>query len=70
MGSLFSTPSVPAPPPPKPTPPMPDMQSPQVQEASRMQAASILGRDGRRSTILSQGNGGGAYTQKTLSGTE
>jgi hypothetical protein len=49
---------------------MPDMQSPQVQEASRMQTASILGRDGRRSTILSQGNGGGAYTQKTLSGTE
>lgn len=64
-------PSPPPPPEPKPTPPMPDMQSPQVLEAQRANTAAILARSGRRSTILSQGEGapaGTPYSARTLSG--
>lgn len=58
----------PPPPPPKPTPPMPDMQSPAVLEAEQQRMQAIIGRSGRRSTILSQGESDQPYTRRTLGG--
>lgn len=68
MAGLFGSPSIPPPPPIAPTPPMPDLQSPQVMEAQQIQTASILGRSGRRSTILSQGGETPPYSKPVLGG--
>lgn len=54
MSALFSpkTPEV------KPSAPLPDEYSPGVLEARRRQQANMMGRGGRRSTILSEDEGG------------
>lgn len=73
MAGLFNRQQEAAPPPVKPPAPMPDTSSAEVKESERSRMAQILGRGGRRSTILtgmtdSTGGGEGdrAYTRKTL----
>ena len=63
MAALFSpkTPEV------KPAAPLPDEYSPGVLEARRRQQANMMGRGGRRSTILSEDEGG-TFTDGKLGG--
>lgn len=68
MAGLFSTPKPPAPP---PVVPMPDEESPEFEEVRRKQAAEMLSRGGRRSTILTrddQSGDGRTYRRQTLGG--
>lgn len=53
----------------KPAAPLPDEYSPGVLEARRRQQANMMGRGGRRSTILSEeGDNGGTFTDGKLGG--
>lgn len=53
----------------KPTAPLPDEYSPGVLEARRRQTASMMGRGGRQSTMLSEGEQpGGTFTGTKLGG--
>jgi hypothetical protein len=63
MGSLFKKPE-----PPKPVA-MPDSEGPQVREAEARRRRTIAAQSGRRSTVLSQGQGEagtGAYRASVL----
>lgn len=73
MGGLFGggRSNVPPPPPPRPVAPLPDEEGPEVREAQRRRIASIFGRTGRSSTLLSEsedGGGSGAYNRRSLGG--
>jgi hypothetical protein len=64
MAALFSpkTPEV------KPAAPLPDEYSPGVLEARKRAALGIGTREGRRSTILSEDEGGGTFNSGKLGG--
>lgn len=64
MAALFGakTPEV------KPSAPLPDEYSPGVLEARRRQQMDMMGRGGRRSTILSEEDSGGTFTDGKLGG--
>lgn len=64
MAGLFAqkTPEV------KPAAPLPDEYSPGVLEARRRQQANMMGRGGRRSTILSEDDNGGMFSGGKLGG--
>ena len=64
MAGLFSpkTPEV------KPSAPLPDEYSPGVLEARRRQQMDMMGRGGRRSTILSEEGDSGTFTGGKLGG--
>ncbi len=64
MAGLFSpkTPEV------KPSAPLPDEYSPGVLEARRRQQANMMGRGGRRSTILSEDDSPDTFTGGKLGG--
>jgi hypothetical protein len=62
MAALFNTPKAPEV---KPTAPLPDELSPGVLEARRRRAAEIMGRGGRRSTLLQEGEGEAGATTFT-----
>jgi hypothetical protein len=47
---------------------MPDLQAPEVRQAEEERMRAIIGRSGRRSTILSQGDSDAPYTRRTLGG--
>jgi hypothetical protein len=64
MAALFS----PKMPETKPTAPLPDETSPGVLEARRRQQASMMGRGGRASTMLSDNEDGGLFTGGKLGG--
>lgn len=67
MAGLFGGGSAPPAPKPAPPAPMPDEESPLVKEAERRRVATIAGRSGRASTILSQDEGSNSpYSGKTL----
>lgn len=52
----------------KPAAPLPDEYSPGVLEARRRQQMEMMGRGGRRSTILSEDEGGGTFNSGKLGG--
>lgn len=56
MAAFFKTPK---PAPVKPVAPMPDENDPAIRAAKRKQGLQMMGMGGRRSTILSEGFGGG-----------
>ncbi len=64
MAALFSpkTPEV------KPAAPLPDEYSPGVLEARRRQQMDMMGRGGRRSTILSEEGDSGIFSGGKLGG--
>ena len=55
MSFLFGSPKVPAPPPPPPPPP--ERDDPAIAEAKKKERASTLRRKGRRSLVLTGGQG-------------